>query len=69
MTDTLQLTFENMTEDEKDDINKNLMSYNETHIIDIPPDLTPIHKYRASLGHKVNSKVLKMIVQVFQSLV
>jgi len=44
-----------MTEDERDNKFKNRIFLNNTHVIDIPPDLTPIEKYRASLGHKVCS--------------
>jgi len=43
-SDNKEISFSNMTEGEKDDVNKNLMSFNDTHMIDIPPDLTSIEK-------------------------
>ena len=45
---------ENATIDEREDMSKNWLSYNSTHMIDIPPKYTSIIKYRASLAHKVN---------------
>ena len=54
-----------MTIDEKEDVKMNLMSFNTTHMIDVPPDLTPIEKYRASLGHKVFlCLIIKVVSQV-----
>jgi hypothetical protein len=43
----------NMTVDMKEEVIKNFITLNATHIIDIPSELTSIVSYRASLGHKV----------------
>ena len=43
----------NMTVDMKEEVIKNFITVNTTHIIDIPSELTSIVSYRASLGHKV----------------
>ena len=45
--------YTNMTLDDVDDVIKNLMSLNSSHLIDVTPDLNTVVKYRASLGHKV----------------
>ena len=45
---------ENMTIEEMEDAQKNLLSYNTFYSLDIPPKYTKITAYRASLGHKVN---------------
>ena len=42
-----------LTKANKEDRGKNLMSLNSSHMIDIPPHMTSIFSYRASLGHKV----------------
>jgi hypothetical protein len=42
-----------MAAEVKEDLFKNLINLNESHIIDVPPKLTSIVDYRASLGHKV----------------
>ena len=44
-----------MTRSQIEDRAKNLMSLNVTHMVDVPPKLTSVDKYRASLGHKVKS--------------
>ena len=43
----------NMTVDMREEVIKNFIYLNETHIINIPTELTSIVSYRASLGHKV----------------
>lgn len=45
--------YENMTVDEKEDVHKNWLSYNDTFMIDVPPAFSDLRYYRASLGHKV----------------
>ena len=40
----------------KEERAKNLISLNSSHLIDIPPHMTSIYNYRASLGHKVISE-------------
>ena len=42
-----------MTAAMREDRGKNLMSLNSSHMIDVPPQMTSILDYRASLGHKV----------------
>lgn len=43
----------NMTISEKEDIHKNWLYYDDDWMIDVPPALTSIIKFRATLGHKV----------------
>jgi hypothetical protein len=45
----------NMTLDEKEDVHKNWLHYNDTYMIDIPPSHSNLIYYRASLGHKVST--------------
>ena len=45
-----------MTIAQKEERAKNLISLNSSHLIDIPPRMTSIYNYRASLGHKVISE-------------
>jgi len=47
------LQSEGSSQAEIEDTAKNLINLNESHMIDIPPQLTSVVKYRASLGHKV----------------
>ena len=46
----------NHTVEEREDYEKNLLDYDDNFNIDVPPHLDDIVVYRASLGHKVNSK-------------
>ena len=48
-----EVFFDNMTKDQREDIHKNWISFNDTFMIDVPPEYTDITKYRASLAHKV----------------
>jgi hypothetical protein len=48
----------NMTEFEREDAHKNLMSMYDEYSINIPPSYTSTLVYRASLGHKVRNKCL-----------
>ncbi len=43
---------DNMTAFEMEDAHKNLMSYNDDYMINVPPKHTSVLHYRASLGHK-----------------
>ena len=45
---------DNMTEAERDDAHKNLISYDDHHSLNLPPKYTSITAYRASLGHKAS---------------
>merc|ERR1711981_940836 len=44
----------NVTDEEYENIQKNLISLNDDITIDIPPRYSNILDYRSSLGHKVN---------------
>ena len=46
----------NMTMEEMEDAQKNLLTYSNLYSLDIPPRYTNITAYRASLGHKVSLK-------------
>lgn len=46
----------NMTKAEVEDHHKNWLTFNDTHMVDIPPFYTSIISYRASLGHKANHR-------------
>ena len=48
-----KLHTDNMTMEEMEDAQKNLLTYNNVYTLDIPPKYTNIKAYRASLGHKV----------------
>uniref|UniRef100_A0A0K2VGB1 SET domain-containing protein n=1 Tax=Lepeophtheirus salmonis TaxID=72036 RepID=A0A0K2VGB1_LEPSM len=45
----------NMTEMEKQDKHKNLLSFNDTHSIDVTPHMSDIRNYLSTLGHKSNN--------------
>ena len=42
----------NMTADDWEEVNKNLISFDDHHSIGLPPEYASISAYRASLGHK-----------------
>ncbi|CAB4056692.1 SETD7 [Lepeophtheirus salmonis] len=48
----------NMTIDEMEERYQYLLTFNKTHLIDIPPDMSDIRKYRSTLGHKANHHFL-----------
>jgi hypothetical protein len=43
-----------MTVDERENVHKNLLSYNKQYDLNIPPPMDNIMVYRATLGHKAN---------------
>ena len=43
---------DNMTSAEWEDVHKNLISFDDHHSLDTPPEYANIVNYRASLGHK-----------------
>ena len=45
--------FPNMTQEEKEDVHKYWLYYDDKYMIDVPPMLTSWVKYRASMAHKV----------------
>ncbi len=51
----VEILFDNMTAAEREDAHKNWLTFNDTYMLDIPPEMTSITKYRASLGHKVTT--------------
>lgn len=44
-----------MSSDQREDAHKNLMSYDSEHSLDIPPRMSHLEVYRATLAHKVGS--------------
>ena len=48
------LYLDNMTTNQKVDVHKNMLTYDNTVDIDVPPYYSNIITYRASLGHKIN---------------
>eukprot|EP00096_Caligus_rogercresseyi_P015516 TRINITY_DN7956_c0_g1_i1.p1 TRINITY_DN7956_c0_g1~~TRINITY_DN7956_c0_g1_i1.p1 ORF type:complete len:363 (-),score=52.91 TRINITY_DN7956_c0_g1_i1:15-1103(-) len=48
----------NMTEAMKEDKHKNLMSFNDTHSIDVTPEMSFLTNYLSTLGHKANHHFL-----------
>ena len=50
--------WDNMTVEQREDVHKNLLEYNDTYGIDVPPDYSDILRYRATLGHKINHSFL-----------
>eukprot|EP00095_Tigriopus_kingsejongensis_P009987 snap_masked-scaffold17_size721972-processed-gene-6.6 protein:Tk09987 transcript:snap_masked-scaffold17_size721972-processed-gene-6.6-mRNA-1 annotation:"setd7_halro ame: full" len=46
------LFHDKMTSAEEEDAHKNLMSYSDDFSLDIPPHLSSLHQYRATLAHK-----------------
>ncbi|TRY64272.1 hypothetical protein TCAL_02616 [Tigriopus californicus] len=54
--DEEDLYSEDMTPDEVEDAHKNLMSYDDDYALNIPPDMSSLHQYCSSLGHKVQHK-------------
>jgi hypothetical protein len=48
------LYHDNMTIDVRENIHKNLLSFNKEYDLNVPPPLDNILIYRATLGHKAN---------------
>lgn len=47
------LYLDDMTPQQIEDAHKNLMSFDDDYSLNIPPKMSFLHQYRASLGHKV----------------
>jgi hypothetical protein len=43
-----------MTIDERENVHKNLLSFNKEYDLNVPPPFDNILVYRATLGHKAN---------------
>ena len=48
------LYWSNMTIDERENVHKNLLSFNKEYDLNVPPPMDNILIYRATLGHKSN---------------
>ena len=51
---------DNMTDYEKENAHKNLMSHDD-YTLDVPPSMDSVSAYRATLGHKSNHKFLSNV--------
>ena len=45
---------DSMTQEQKEDHHKNLLSFNQSHLINIPTPYDNLINYKATLGHKAN---------------
>ena len=52
--DSSKVFTDSMSQEEKENKHKNLLSFNQTHLIDIPTPYDNLINYKATLGHKAN---------------
>lgn len=57
------LYLDDMTPQQIEDAHKNLMSFDDDYSLNIPPKMSFLHQYRASLGHKAQHKFKNVNVE------